>query len=83
MQEGSADQVAGGAVAVLDAALSDASPGELFQFPECEGGRFPVSLNNPSVIHRDGEDGDGLGRRALKVEEDASFLSGQLRQSLA
>ena len=49
----------------------DASGGELFQFPECNRGRFPVRLEDAPVIHRDGEDRHGIGRGALEIENDA------------
>ena len=64
-------------------AFTNASAGELFEFPERQLRGLPVCLEDALVIHRDGENGDRLGRRALEVEEDTALFSRHLSQPLA
>src|SRR5437660_5788306 len=68
MHERGADQVAGDAVPVLDAALADASAGKLLQFPERDAGGFLVRLDDAAVVHGDGENRNRFWRRANEVE---------------
>ena len=85
MHEGSADQVAGCPVHLLNAALTDASGGKLFQFPECDTGRFLVGLDDAPVVHGDGQDGHRFWRGANEVEVNAplpKLLRCQLFSSL-
>ena len=83
VQEGGADQVGRDAILILDAAFANPSPGELFQFPERNGGRFPVRLQDAPIIHRDGENGHGFGRSTLEVEEYPPVFGRYLRQLFA
>src|SRR5207302_5277728 len=68
MQKGGADEVARDAVPVLNASFADASAGKLFQFPERDAGGFLVRLDDAAVVHGDGQNRNGLGRRANEVE---------------
>ena len=64
-----------------NATLADACGGELLQFAERHCGGFLMRLDDAPVIHRNRENGHGLGRSTLEVKEDApvpELLWGQL-----
>jgi hypothetical protein len=69
MHEGRADQVAG------DAILSSMPPLRMRVAANCSSSRsamrggFLVGLDDAPVIHRDGQNRNDFGRRALEVEE--------------
>ena len=73
MQESRADQIAGNPVLSSNAPLANPCGGELFQFPERDSRRFLVRLNDTPVIHRDGQNRNGLGRRTHEVEINPAF----------
>ena len=73
VQESRADQIASNPVTFLDAPLPNPCGGELFQFPERDSRRFLVRLDDAPVIHRDGQNRNGLGRRTHEVEINPAF----------
>jgi hypothetical protein len=62
VNERGADEVAGCPVHLLNATFTNACGSELFQFPECDAGRFVVGLDDAAVVHGDGQDGHRFGR---------------------
>ena len=68
VQERRANQIAGGAILILDARLADARGGKLLQLAQRHGGRFLMGLDDTPVIHRDRENRHRLGRRTDEIE---------------
>ena len=83
MQEGRTNEVASGAILFLNATFADSGGGERFQFTDGHHGRFLVCFDDTPVIHGDGQNRNGFGRRTNEVEINPTLLEFLWRQLIS